>query len=721
MASPAPPAPPALMAVHSVSYSVPAPAATTTTTTTVPVPGDDLETELQQGTLDPKMLCAEHDMPLTHYCREDRMLECEVCLRRCNQGGHRLVAVAQTGEAIQAMLEDVAQMGQRIEQTTRALEASEMGVQELMEDTFAKTQAAEDVIINAMSALRAQVDELQSRLLRGLNVGAYLAKTGLMRQKDALQACMEELGAVTETFDSFREDRPTRVDEVWDALAHANGVFAQSRTLLAASDPQHRRPEFVLTNLKSAQLVPILRDAAQLQISLYPTPQLEIPDVLPNTLTLSWTLSGASASDNNDKGAGDDDDVESQPVAYTYEVEVRTSRGAGAPSPSTAEAPSEVFTTRRMFYVFHVVPQEQYAFRVRVVDADTHSCGYWSELMYATAPPAMGAQQDADARVRAVPADRTALEAGGLGLRALPQAVLAARQLTVLRLGGNQLASVPYGVAALAQLTELDVRDNRLAALPDSLGLLGALETLDVSGNRLAALPETLGRLARLRTLVASGNRLAALPASTGDLGALRRLVADGNELARVPPSLVRLRALEELSLAHNRLRRLPRDLDGLRALQVLALAHNTLASVPDSLARLPALRVLDLAHNRVRTLPAQLGALQQLEVLRVGANALAALPDSLAALTALQQLAAPANYLRALPPHLGTLCRLTDVDLADNALAAVPRELFLLPRLRSLDLHGNPCAPQYANAILATGNHVVVTASPSSSSSTAK
>ena len=667
-------------------------------------------------------------MVLTHYCREDRMLECEVCLRRCNQGGHRLVPVAETGAAIQAMLEDVGQLGEKIEQTTHALEESEVGVQELMEDTFAKTQAAEDVIINAMSALRAQVDELQSKLLRGLNVGAYLAKTALMRQKDALQACMEQLGAVTETFDSFREDRPTRVDEVWDALAHANGVFAQSRALLAASNPLHGRPEFVLTNLKSAQLVPILRDAAQLQISLYPTPQLEIPDVMPNTLTLSWTLSGCagcSSSGNSSEDGGnnggnddDDDDDQSQPVTYTYEVEVRTSRGAGAPSPSTAEAPSEVFTTRRMFYVFHVVPQEQYAFRVRVVDAATHSCGYWSELMYATAPPAMGAQQEADARVRAVAADRTVLEAAGQGLRAFPQAVLAARQLTVLRLGGNALASVPYGVAALAQLTELDVRGNRLAALPESLGLLGALETLDVSGNRLAALPASLGRLARLRTLVASDNRLTALPASTGDLGALRHLVADRNELARVPPALVRLRALEQLSLAHNRLRRLPRDLDGLRALQVLAVADNALASVPDSLARLPALRVLDLAHNRVRALPAQLGALQQLEVLRVAGNALAALPDSLAALTALQQLDAPANYLRALPPHLGALCRLTEVNLADNALTALPRELFLLPLLRSLVLHGNPCAPQYATAILATGNHVVVTAPPSNPSS---
>ena len=693
-----------------------------------------MEAELQQGTLDPKMLCAEHDMELTHYCREDRALECEVCMRRCNQGGHRLVAVAQTGAAIQAMLEDVEQMGQKIEQTTRALEESEVGVQDLMEDTFAKTQAAEDVIINAMSALRAQVDELQSRLLRGLNAGAYRAKTTLMRQKDALQACMEDLAAVTETFDSFREDRPTRVDEVWDALAHANGVFAQSRALLAAGNPLHRPPEFVLTNLKSAQLVPILRDAAQLQISLYPTPQLEIPDVLPNTLTLSWTLSGAAGSSNKDGGTSSKDDdgndeqeelqqqeQEQESVEYTYEVEVRTSKGVGGPSPSTSEAPSEVFTTRRMFYVFHVVPQEQYAFRVRVVDAETHSCGYWSELMYATAPPAMGAQQEADARVRAVPADRTALDAAGQGLRAFPQAVLGARQLTALQLGGNQLTAVPYGVAALGALTALDVRDNRLAALPESLGLLGALETLDVRGNRLAALPASLGRLARLRTLDVSDNRLTALPASTGALAALRTLVADRNELARVPSSLTRLRALETLSLAHNRLRRLPRDIDGLRALQVLAAPDNALAAVPASLARLPALRVLDLARNRVRALPAQLGALPRLEALRVGGNALAALPDSLAALTALQQLSAPANYLRALPPHLGTLCRLADVDLADNALAALPRELFLLPLLRSLVVHGNPCAPQYAAAILATGEHVQVVPPPPSSSSSAK
>ena len=129
--------PPAMMAVQSMPYSVPVPAPpqspTTTTTTTTTTTSDDLEAELQQGTLDPKMLCAEHDMELTHYCREDRALECEVCMRRCNQGGHRLVAVAQTGAAIQAMLEDVEQMGQKIEQTTRALEESEVGAKRLAE------------------------------------------------------------------------------------------------------------------------------------------------------------------------------------------------------------------------------------------------------------------------------------------------------------------------------------------------------------------------------------------------------------------------------------------------------------------------------------------------------------------------------------------------------------------------------------------------------------
>jgi len=565
-----------------------------------------------------------------------------------------------------------------------------------LSETLKKAQMTEDVIINAMSTLRSYVDELQTKLLRGLALGAFVAKKTLTQQKDAYQAATEQLVGVRDCFKSFEDaESPKRLDEALDAMARANEVFATAQSLLLREKLFKTNPEFVLTNLKSQQLAPILKSAAELQISLYPTPQLEIPDVLPRVLTLSWTLDNPT-------------DLREQGVEYSFEIEVRNSSGPFGSSSNSADDPSEVFFTKRTFYVFNLVPQVQYAFRVRVVNPETHSCGYWSDLMFATSPPAMTAQQEADNRVRSVSLDLSSFSTAGVGIRAFPQAILNARQLVELNMSNNKLVSIPFGIAALDQLTKLDLHNNKIASLPESIGMIPQLETLDLSCNELVKLPNSFCRMMHLHSLSLQKNKLTQLPDNIGVLTELRSLNVEYNEITRLPPSIVRLSSLENLNLSFNKIRRIPQDFGNLRSLKELSLKSNMIGVVPESFGSLMSLRVFDITDNRVHSLPEQLCQLSSMEILSVSTNGLVQLPENFCNLTNLVSFSASSNYLRTLPPNISVLSKLTDVNVAYNNITSIPRELLLLPHLRKLLLFGNPCASQYASSILATGEHVI-------------
>jgi len=599
-------------------------------------------------------------------------------------------------QALPAVLEDMCLMMPNVQPSLDALVKGEVMMNNMLDETFKKAQMTEDVIVNAMSTLRAHIDELQTKLLRGLALGAFVAKKTLTQQKDAYQAATEQLVGVRDSFKTFDDPvHPKRLNEAIEAMARANEVFATTQSLLAREKLIKTNPEFVLTNLRSQQLAPILKGAAELQISLYPTPQLEIPDVLPKILTLSWTLDNPI-------------DLREQRVEYSYEIEVRNSNGPFGSASVSTDDPCEVFFSKNTFYVFSLIPQVQYSFRVRVVNPETHSCGYWSDSMYATSPPAMAAQQEADNRVRSVSMDLTSFSTAGIGLRAFPQALFNARQLTELNMSNNRLTNIPFGIAALAQLTKLDLHSNKLVSLPDSIGMMPRLEHLDLSCNELIKLPNSICRLQNLRTLSLQKNKLTQLPAEIGSLTALQSLVAEYNEITRLPPSIVRLSSLETLCLSYNKIRRLPQDIGHLRTLQELSLKSNMIGIIPDSFGSLMSLRVFDITDNRVHTLPEQVCLLTTLEVLAVSTNGIAQLPESFCNLVNLASFSASSNYLRSLPQNISVLSKLVEINVAYNNITAIPRDLLLLPNLRKLLLFGNPCAMQYSNSILPTGEHVV-------------
>ena len=83
----------------------------------------------------------------------------------------------------------------------------------------------------------------------------------------------------------------------------------------------------------------------------------------------------------------------------------------------------------------------------------------------------------------------TGLYLVGLGLNAVPKAVLTLRSLTYLRLGRNRLTFLPESIGGLGNLVELNLHHNRLTGLPESVRLLIRLTTLYLDGNPLVTLP----------------------------------------------------------------------------------------------------------------------------------------------------------------------------------------------------------------------------------------
>ena len=686
--------------------------------------------------IESSVLCPKHGLPTTRYCRTEHALFCDRCEKTCDEAGHCTVSVA---SAVPAMAEDLLVLREAVPPAVEALKKRGVETQQQLQETLAKAQAASAVIIGAMDVLRAQVDDLQARLLRGLSVGTSLAQRAAAAQREQLQMATERL---VQTADAIAGSQQSRsAEELWETLSRVNDALGQCQQLLDKHEsPLGQQAQFVLTDLKTTTLLPALKEAAQLQTTMLPPPALAIPDALPSAITLAWSL-GESCVDEAVAQLG---------AALQYEVEVvakdQTPRPLptrqGAPSfaarggaaskplpapgsakssaaPAAAAAPAatagtQVHVTKQTFDVLRGLrPQGQYLFRVRAVVPELRVCGPWSEQLCATVPLPCAAQTEADEHVKSVAADAGELDISGRALRAVPRAVLTAQQLTALTAHTNQLASLPYCVAELARLVRLDVHGNKLCALPDSLGHLEALEELDVSSNELAALPDSLCRLGRLRVLALDSNRIAALPERVGDLAALRTLSANRNELAELPASLTKLQQLETLTLACNRLRRLPNDLGKLSALQSLNVASNVLGALPDSLCELAQLRTLDVTDNRLKALPAKLGALTSLTQLLVSVNELVCLPDSVCDALAIEHLSASSNRLAALPAGVAKMNKLVELNVANNRLEEVPSGLMKLEHLQSLALYGNPCAERYDSCILATGMCVATIAPP--------
>ena len=102
----------------------------------------------------------------------------------------------------------------------------------------------------------------------------------------------------------------------------------------------------------------------------------------------------------------------------------------------------------------------------------------------------------------------TAIDMGGMNLRALSTTLFRYDFLTNLYIGHNSLSQLPTAIAKLKHLTVLDVSSNKLTSVPPELGLCWSLTDLLMFDNLLEELPGELGMLFNLKTLGIEGNPL---------------------------------------------------------------------------------------------------------------------------------------------------------------------------------------------------------------------
>jgi internalin A len=219
-----------------------------------------------------------------------------------------------------------------------------------------------------------------------------------------------------------------------------------------------------------------------------------------------------------------------------------------------------------------------------------------------------GGTEEAEKRIAAALSEgATALDLGGLGLTALPEALGRLTQLQRLNVSHNQLTALPEALGQLTKLQELDVSRNQLTSLPEALGQLAQLQELEALGNQLTSLPEALGRLAQLQRLYVPFNQLTALPEALGRLTLLQELDVRGNQLTALPEALGRLTLLQELDVSRNQLTSLTEALGSLTKLQELNVSRNQLTSLPEALGQLAQLQRLVLHGNPELAIPEEL------------------------------------------------------------------------------------------------------------------
>lgn len=179
------------------------------------------------------------------------------------------------------------------------------------------------------------------------------------------------------------------------------------------------------------------------------------------------------------------------------------------------------------------------------------------------------------------------------------------RETGTLVLKDLGLRTVPEELLALRGLRELDLSGNRLSTLSDGSFEMTSLERLNVAENRLRLLPAELGHLTRLRSLDASENAIATLDPGIAQCRALASLDLYRNSLTDVS-ALAALPALRELDLSRNLLRTFP-ELGANGSLVRLDLSANEIEAVPAPAAVPDSLRWLDLSHNKLTRLELRL------------------------------------------------------------------------------------------------------------------
>ena len=99
-------------------------------------------------------------------------------------------------------------------------------------------------------------------------------------------------------------------------------------------------------------------------------------------------------------------------------------------------------------------------------------------------------------------------------LNAVPQEVLAFRNLRVLDLSKNFIREIPAEMGQLSHLEELNLERNHIRTVPDEMGNLVQLRRLNLSRNPILDLPASMGNLSRLEELTIWSTGIIEFPAS---------------------------------------------------------------------------------------------------------------------------------------------------------------------------------------------------------------
>ena len=120
------------------------------------------------------------------------------------------------------------------------------------------------------------------------------------------------------------------------------------------------------------------------------------------------------------------------------------------------------------------------------------------------------------------------------------------------------IPSMPAKMMELQYLTDLDASGIGLVTIPDAICWITSLQRVNVSHNHLECLPPNIGRLTRLRSLDASWNKITSVPDQLWKINSLNSVYLNRNLLTEIDFSADYLKSCTELHIRSNQLRYLP-------------------------------------------------------------------------------------------------------------------------------------------------------------------
>ncbi len=176
--------------------------------------------------------------------------------------------------------------------------------------------------------------------------------------------------------------------------------------------------------------------------------------------------------------------------------------------------------------------------------------------------------------------------------------------LEIIVIKNKGLRALPENLGFATNLTSISLPNNYLSTLPFSFSQLTNLVSLDLSQNIFRICPLEITRLSHLCFLSFEGNLLTGLSSSFDQLTQLTILNLNQNLFEIFPDIITSLPQLKILSCNKNRLKSLPETFTNLETLNYLSLNENNFTIFPPQALRLPQLTFLSVKDNPLRTRP---------------------------------------------------------------------------------------------------------------------